>query len=355
MDHRYLRGLVLALILLGAKLFAAEPLTDGPYVFHSEGHREARWVCAGTVETRPIAGNGRVAPACGQVPALVLTEEAVTAPDSLPQPQRWAAVSDIHGQAELFLRLLSAQGVVDGHGRWSWGKGVLVITGDVLDRGPTQVEALWAIYRLEQEARAVGGRVELLLGNHEVMVMGGDLRYLHPRYLEVAALLGRSYDQLFAADSELGAWLRRRATVLRLGDTLFLHGGLHPSFANGKFDLGALNAAFRARLDSSREALLADPEGSFLLGADGPIWYRGYFEPAQATAIQIDRLLAAAKVKRLVVGHTTVDQISLLYQGRVIGIDAALKSGERGELLIFEKRQLWRGLLDGSRLPLPAG
>lgn len=353
MEHRFYLGLVLA-VLACANLSAAEPLTDGPYVFHAEGLSEARWVCAGSVETRAIASDGRIDPVCGEVPALVLHKKPALAADSLPQPRRWAALSDIHGQSALFLRLLAAHGIVDADDHWTWGKSVLVITGDVLDRGPAHVEALWAIYRLEQEARAAGGRVELLLGNHEFMVMAGDLRYLHPRYVEVAALLGRSYDQLFAADTELGAWLRRRATVLKLGDTLFLHGGLHPSFANAPLDVAALNTAFRARIGASREALLADPEGSFLLGTDGPIWFRGYFEPAQVTSAEVDALLATAKVRRLVVGHTTQDEIVSLFQGRIIGIDAALKTGARGELLIFDKRQLWRGLLDGSRVPLPA-
>ncbi len=354
-ELHYRLGLALAAVLLGPSLSAAESLTDGPYVFHSAGRSEARWVCAGVAETRVIPSNGRVEPACGEVPALVLEIAPKLAPDQVPQPRRWAAVSDIHGQTPLFLRLLAAHGIVDAERRWAWGTGVLVITGDVLDRGPNQVEALWAIYRLVQEARAVGGRVELLLGNHEVMVMAGDLRYLHPKYLDVAGLLGRSYDQLFAAESELGAWLRRRATVLKMGDTLFLHGGLHPSFAKAAIDVPAVNTAFRARLGRSSETPGSDPEGEFLLGADGPIWYRGYFEPAQATSAEIDALLAAAKVKRIVVGHTTMNEITPLYQGRVIGIDAALKTGTRGELLIFDQRQLWRGLLDGQRLPLPAG
>ena len=247
---------------------------------------------------------------------------------------------------------MAAHGLVDRDAHWVWGKGVLVITGDVLDRGPQQLEALWAIYRLAQEAALAGGRVEMLLGNHEIMVIVGDLRYLNPKYQHVANLLGRSYDQLFAADSELGAWLRRRATLLKLGDTLFVHGGLHPRLANGNFDLAALNAAFRARLGATREALHPDPEGEWLLGAEGPTWYRGYFEPERATTTQVDALLAIAKIKRVVVGHTTQAQITSLYGGRVIGIDAALKNGERGELLIWDRDKLWRGLLDGTRSPL---
>ena len=71
--------------------------------------------------------------------------------------------------------------VIDTDLTWSFGDGHLVIVGDVFDRGPNVTECLWLIYRLEQEASAAGGAVHFLLGNHELMVMRGDLRYLNER------------------------------------------------------------------------------------------------------------------------------------------------------------------------------
>ncbi len=344
---------VLALVLMVCANFAtAETLTDGPYVFHGAAGSEAHWVCEGARVVLPVERDRQVKSACGAFQSLTLDASHSNAPDVLAQSRRWAAISDIHGQLDLLRRLLSAQGITDGAGHWTWGRSVLVITGDVLDRGPQQLDALWAIYRLSQEAREAGGSVQYLLGNHEVMVMAGDLRYLHPKYVEVSALLGRPYDQLLGADSALGDWLRHRATALKLGDTLFVHGGLHPDFAKSEVDLSALNAKFRRRLGVSRADLQQDAEGEWLLGSDGPTWYRGYFEPATATAADIDALLKAAKVKRMVVGHTTQDQITSLFGGRVIGIDAGIKNGLSGEILIFDKGKLWRGRLDGSRVPL---
>jgi hypothetical protein len=344
-------GLVLGL-LWGQGLQAVPP-SDGPYVFTEGDERIARWICDGEVRERPVGADGQVEAVCGSVPALTLSDTTEFAPDSLPQPERWAALSDIHGQAGLFLQLLQAHGLVDAAGHWDWADGVLVITGDVLDRGPAQIEALWAIYRLAQEAAAAGGRVELLLGNHEAMVMAGDLRYLHPKYPAVARLLGRaSYDQLLAADTELGAWLRRRATVLKLGDTLFMHGGLHPDYVAQGVDLTAINRRFRNGLGKSRARL--DPASVPLFGNDGPLWYRGYFHPLQTSTAQIQALLDQAAVARIVVGHTTQSEIRSLHDGRIIAIDAGLKTGADGELLLHDADGLWRGLLDGRRLALTA-
>jgi hypothetical protein len=346
------RGVLLAFALISAADAGADAPTDGPYVFHTDTGSEAHWICDGEVRILPVDRAQVIEPSCGDVPALRLEQVALIAPDRLPEPSRWAALSDVHGQAGLLLRLLHAQRIVDRDQRWAWGDGVLVVAGDVFDRGPEQLEALWALYRLAIEADAAGGRVELLLGNHEAMVLAGDLRYLHPRYPTIAELLGRRYDALFATDSELGAWLRRRATVLQLGDSLLLHGGLHPTFATAPFDPVSLNAAFRARLGQSKQALQDDPEGAWLFGADGPVWYRGYFLPEQASLAEIDALLAAAGVARIVVGHTTQDRIRAWYDGRVIAIDAGIKHGIDGELLIREDGRFWRGTIDGRRLPL---
>lgn len=342
-------------ILLGLPAWAEEAVNDGPYVFHQGEAHEVAWVCDGQVQRQPLPADRKLPARCSQAPALQLESALALAPDAQPQPAKWAAVSDIHGQAGIFLQLLQKQGLLDAKDNWAWGKGVLVIAGDIFDRGPTVTETLWQVYRLQQQAAAAGGAVHFVLGNHETMVLRSDLRYIHPKYQAVAKLLGRSYDALYGADTELGAWLRRRATVLKLGDTVFLHGGLHPELAAKEIDLPAINRQFRARLGASKEELAKDPEANYLFGRDGPVWYRGYFLPERAKPADVVRLLARLGARRIVVGHTTQSEIRSLYAGRVIGIDAGIKDGERGELLVWEQGSLWRGLMDGSRLPLPAG
>ncbi len=229
------------------------------------------------------------------------------------------------------------------------------VSGDVFDRGGQQTEALWAIYRLAQEARAAGGSVQLVLGNHENMVLRGDLRYQPAKYLAVAKLLFRSVPELYGADTELGRWLRSRATVLKLGDTLFVHGGISPDLPRMAPELAALNTKVRTRLADSRDALKDDAQASWLFATNGPLWYRGYFRLPRASPAEVDALLKRFEVKRIVVGHTTRDEVVSLYGGRVIGIDAALKDGAGGEVLLWDGKQLLRGLADGSRKLLPAG
>ena len=347
---------LLALISLCA---AAEPLIDGPYVLHQEKATQAIWVCDGEVKSVTLATGAKLVAPCGSVTGFALNAGNPIAPDQLPQPRRWAAVSDIHGQTASFLSLLRAQKIIDAGNQWALGDGVLVINGDVFSRGPQQTEALWAIYRLAQEAEAAGGSVQMVLGNHDSMVLRGDLRYQPSKYLEVAKLLQRSVPELYGKDTELGRWLRTRATVLKLGDTLFVHGGISPELPKQMHtqmpDLAALNAKIRARLGDSREALRDDPQASWLFATNGPLWHRGYFRLPRASSAEIDALLKQFDVRRIVVGHTTRDEIVSLYGGRVISIDAALKDGAPGEVLLWEDNRLQRGLASGSRKILPAG
>ncbi|MDH4157758.1 MAG: metallophosphoesterase, partial [candidate division Zixibacteria bacterium] len=108
------------------------------------------------------------------------SEVAPSVFDNIP---RILAVSDIHGEYEYFVDILQKGGVIDSGLDWIWSSGHLVILGDVFGRGDRVTESLWLIYRLERQARRHGGRLHFVLGNHELMVLRGDNRYVHEKYL----------------------------------------------------------------------------------------------------------------------------------------------------------------------------
>jgi predicted MPP superfamily phosphohydrolase len=113
---------------------------------------------------RPVAQSG--AP---QMPAF---------PCDVQTTERIVAVGDIHGAFDQFVAILRAAGIIDNRNRWSGKKAVLVQTGDVLDRGPDSRKALDLLRKLEGEAQRAGGRVYALLGNHELMRLVSDWRYV---------------------------------------------------------------------------------------------------------------------------------------------------------------------------------
>ncbi|QGL62879.1 metallophosphoesterase [Stenotrophomonas maltophilia] len=332
--------------------------SDGPYLFREGAQLKAQWICQDQVETHSVqAGTDgtEVAARCGYPHAVHVLPPSAPSASVLPAVPRIVAVSDIHGQYALLVRLLRANRVIDTQDRWALGTDTLVIAGDVFDRGPQVTEAFWLLYGLQQQAAAAGGAVHFVLGNHETMVLYDDLRYVNPKYLRSAQLLGRSYPQLYAADSVIGQWLRTRPVLLQIGDTLFLHGGISPEAVQMALDPAHTNAAYQASLGIPKAEVKADPATAPLYdGKTSPIWYRGYFDgrlDSQGVQAVLDRL----QLKRIVVGHTSMPHVSSFHDGRVIAIDSSIKNGENGELLFIEDGKLSRGLLDGSRVPLAEG
>src|SRR5262245_13889047 len=163
-------------------------------------------------------------------------EDAV--PDTFEGVERVVAVGDVHGDVEALTDVLRLAGLINERGQWVGGKAHLVQTGDIADRAPRTRDCYELLMRLEREALAAGGRVHVLLGNHEVMNMLGDLRYVTPEELASYAdqspapdapgtALGLAgHRAAFGPSGRYGRWLRGRPGVLRIGGTLFMHGGL---------------------------------------------------------------------------------------------------------------------------------
>jgi hypothetical protein len=176
---------------------------------------------------------------------------------------RVVAVADIHGAYAAFETILHRAALVDDSLNWIGGPAHLVIVGDVLDRGPDSRLALDLIHKLEPQAMAAGGRVHFVLGNHEIMNLTGDRRYVsageyaafadqEPAAIRQAELdryladpersdnpraARESFDaayppgffahrEAFAPGGEYGAWLLEKPFVVAINDTVFVHGGM---------------------------------------------------------------------------------------------------------------------------------
>lgn len=324
--------------------------SDGPHVLWEGSEATVYHVREGRVTREKAQGAfDLVLPGIAGRPVRVTPAPPVAIRDAWAKPEKILAISDIHGRFDTLSRLLKAQRVVDAELRWRFGAGHLVVVGDVMDRGPQVTEALWFLRSLEAQAHAAGGAVHVLLGNHEAMVLSGDVRYVNPKYLQAPEGLP-PHAALYGPSSELGRWLRTRPVLLRLGDLLFLHGGISPEVLAMGLDLSQLNGAIRPAL--GLRAKEAGGAASILLGSAGPLWYRGLLPEGgnpQATEEHITRVLEYFQVRALVVGHTTLPMLGSFHDGRVIGIDAGIKDGGPGEALLWQKGRFWRARADGGR------
>lgn len=280
---------------------------------------------------------------------------------SWPEAQRILAVSDLEGNHQTFLAFLKGNGVVNDEGDWIWGDGHLVLNGDIVDRGDQVTELLWFIRRLERQARGAGGRVHYVLGNHESMVLAGDLRYIHPNYRFSTDRIGLTYDELHGPKSELGRWLRNHNSVVRVGPLLFVHAGYSPELDRLGLDLKEINETIRVGLGPPAwpSAARADLRTGLIWHQQGPHWYRGYF-PQHAERWggrpdddALEAILTRHGAEHIVVGHTVVDEVGTIDgRSQLIGIDVAWRDPSEAEGLLHDEGRLYRVDATGHRTEL---
>jgi len=244
-------------------------------------------------------------------------------------------LSDIEGNFAAFRKLLQANHVIDDNFNWTFEKNHLVLIGDFVDRGTMVTEVLWLIYSLEEKASAAGGYVHYILGNHEIMNMSNDLRYVQDRYIRNAALMNKSYMQLFGPDAEIGRWLATKNVAERIGDIIFMHGGISQYVNMMNVSLKELNDLVRPfYTDTTYE--YSDQRLNILYSNFGPFWYRGYYTNPRATAAQIDSTLNIYNVRYITTGHTIVaEEIKSFYDGKLFDTDVH-HAGGHSEALLYE-------------------
>lgn len=251
------------------------------------------------------------------------------APGNVPAVDSLYVLGDTHGMYDQLISGLRNAGLIDADSRWAGGRKQLAFAGDLTDRGPDVLRLLWFVYRLEREAAAAGGRVHVVLGNHELMVMLGDLRYVHPKEAHIAELHRIAYDRLFdVRASLLGRWLASRPAVLRVGGVLIAHGGVTAEHA--RHSLQQLNDTLHAYMredlfyywnDSTKQvttdSVTLQRRIAFIWDENSLFWHRGYIL-TDTMETQLAEVLRRFDAQVLVLGHTAKPNVEARYGGRVI-------------------------------------
>ncbi|NOQ27937.1 MAG: metallophosphoesterase [Bacteroidales bacterium] len=339
--------------------FNKKSITDGPYIFYENDEILVKWIQNNHLKEKVIHENNfkiiNRKFGFDFEPNWIVQNNT----DSINYIQNYTgvenliAVSDVHGQYNLLIKLLRKHKVIDKHYNWIFDKGHLVILGDVFDRGSKVTEILWLIYRLEQQAKEKGGMVHVMLGNHELMVLNNDLRYVHEKYTQSANLMSTTFNQLYSSNSFLGKWLRKKPVLVKINDMQFVHAGVSPKIVRYGFTQSEINECFINKIiDKSKKSVLADSSLALLRGKDGPVWYRGYFSESKITEQEVNGLLNYFDAKHIIVGHTSMPNIVSYYDKKIIGIDSSIKNGDSGEILIFKNNEFYRGTSNGALIKL---
>ena len=315
----------------------------------------------------------------------------MTAPAAAEKaPERIVAVGDLHGDYDAWQATARNAGIIDAKGHWAGGNTILVQMGDVADRWADSLKIIRSLQQLQKEAPHKGGKVVVILGNHEAMNLLGDDRYVTPG--EYAAFVdGQSAarrDRIYASNraqlesasraqnpqitpeqvraqwisqhplgwvehrlawgpsGEIGKWAAANPAIAKIGGTLFAHGGISAEYA--KQPLEVVNkrvAAAMTAADDSPNSVLNDPLG--------PLWYRGLVikdsdadaeratikppVPSLTGDQELNAVLGAYRAERLVIAHTpSLKGIEITGGGRLARIDTGISRYYGGALSWLE-------------------
>ncbi len=284
-----------------------------------------------------------------------LQPEIEAPPTVYAQPNRLFAISDIEGNFHAFAKTLIGNGVIDRNFNWIYGDGHLVLVGDFFDRGLNVTACLWLIYELESQAKEQGGMVHFILGNHEEMNLSGDYRYVRKKYQTVARQMECNYGELFGESTELGRWLRSRNMIEKIGETVFVHGGLSPQIAGCQLSMKQMNDICRTHIGKKPDELQDKGASvSLVFAKSGPLWYRGFFGGKLKEAT-VATILDHFEARQVVVGHTIVDEISTLHNGRILAIDVKHSehvANARPNAISWEDGEFYKVNYKGSAQPI---
>lgn len=268
--------------------------------------------------------------------------------------ERVVAISDIHGAYGPMVATLQNSGVLDDDLSWSGENTHLVIVGDILDRGPESRAAMDLLMRIEDEAALAGGKVHVLIGNHEAMNLIGDLRYVAKAEYEAfaddeldedretwfaayvqdratargtTAALRADFDlsypigffahrRAFSSDGKYGRWLSNKPILVVINETAFVHGGVSPMI--GEIGLDGVNGSLREEMLDYMRNLDILFEAGVLLPTDSFYEHPGLIRKYSAPLDSRSPVAAAmTAIKRLHASDLHAPDGPLWYRGNI--------------------------------------
>lgn len=328
---------------------------DGPYIDIAGDFINIKWVEKGLPRDTTVHKINAFQFKVENLPEVDLTSLDIIDDDmwEYDNINKFIVISDLHGQFDTAMSLLKVHKIVDSVGNWIFEDHHLIVAGDHFSRGDKVMEILWFLFKLEKQALAAGGKVHVMLGNHDWMTLNNDLRYLNVKYVHTSGVFQTPYHKFFTGKSVLGCWLRKKNVIITINDQLIVHAGLSQKVVDANLSVQKINSLFRDSIMKNDVIPLVENERiELLVGDDGPLWYRAYADTLAYHEDSIQKILHFYNVNSVIVGHTIMPEITSRFGGKIFLIDCGLITGKSGEVLIWNDERFYRGKANGKKSAL---
>lgn len=257
---------------------------------------------------------------------------------------RVVAIGDLHADIGVTRRVFRLAGATDAHDAWIGGPLTVVQLGDLIGRSDDERQVLDFIFDIRRKAEAGGGKVHVLIGNHEVFggrvdnqavgpnpfpafegMTGLDLE--DPR-LRILPLHQRARGAALMTGGPYARRLAELPTVLRLGETIFAHGGVVPRWA--RYGIDRINAEVSAWLMGKT------PEPDSSLGVDDGdrvMWTRQFSAGVdERDCAVLEESLSILRARRMIVAHTVHKRITPRCGDKVWAVDVGMSRAYGGTI-----------------------
>lgn len=266
--------------------------------------------------------------------------------DEIPRVRRIVAIGDIHGDWAALKSSLVAAGLTNKSNQWTGGDTHVVQVGDIVDRKSrnpgdkrdemSEQKILTHLINLKRKAIKKGGNVHLLLGNHEMMNVEGDMRYVSKRGHRD---FGGKRRERFRPGGDVSKLMAcNMNTVLKIGSWIFSHAGVREHITS-KYTIKEINKYVREYLLGNTDNYPEDIDDIF--------WHREY---SQEKCDEINRAAENWNAKNIVVGHTVMDSITSICKKALWWIDTGMSKafGEGCHIELLE-------IIDDSKVNIIKG
>ncbi len=268
-------------------------------------------------------------------------------PSILLPVKRIVTIGDLHGDYKATILSLRKARLIDNKNKWIGGNTVLVQLGDQLDRGgrfdnttdeDSEFKIMNLFDRLHKHAKLNGGAVYSLLGNHEIMNVLGDFSYTSKMGIKHFGSKEARFDYFRSGGKMAIKMAHTRNVILRIGDWIFVHGGITPRLAK-KYKIVEINNLMRRYLLGEEKLEHDKCFRELFLNSGSVLWTRRYSED-KPDCKNLNKTLEYLGATKMVIGHTPQEYINCRCKNSVWRIDTGMsqafgkrKGGDRIQVL----------------------